>query len=130
MILQDSWSQFWKFGRFFGSFMVAEGETPTLPEASAKFFRPQINTDWHRLRAKALSESPGNHRYRLTSVYQPERVTQGTCPCDTFPNLVKCKKQLLTTLRLLFLHYSNTFITFAPKKIQYNDKQRRSTAFS
>ena len=95
-----------------------------------RFFRPQINTDWHRLRAKALSESPGNHRYRLTSVYQPERVTQGTCPCDTFPNLVKCKKQLLTTLRLLFLHYSNTFITFAPKKIQYNDKQRRSTAFS
>ena len=130
MILQDSWSQFWKFGRFFGSFMVAEGETPTFPEASAMFFRPQINTDWHRLRAKALSESPGNHRYRLTSVYQPERVTQGTCPCDTFPNLVKCKKQLLTTLRLLFLHYSNTFITFAPKKIQYNDKQRRSTAFS
>ena len=95
-----------------------------------RFFRPQINTDWHRLRAKALSESPGNHRYRLTSVYQPERVTQGTCPCDTFPNLVKCKKQLLTTLRLLFLHYSNTFITFAPKKIQYNYKQRRSTAFS
>ena len=90
-----------------------------------RFFRPQINTDCHRLRAKALSESPGNHRYRLTSVYQPERVTQGTCPCDTFPNLVKCKKQLLTTLRLLFLHYSNTFITFAAKKIQYNDKQRR-----
>ena len=130
MILQDSWSQFWKFGRFFGSFMVAEGETPTLPKASAKLFRPQINTDCHRLRAKALNESPGNHRYRLTSVYQPERVTQGTCPCDTFPNLVKCKKQLLTTLRLLFLHYSNTFITFAPKNYKYNDKQRRSTAFS
>ena len=47
-----------------------------------RFFRPQINTDWHRLRAKALSESQGNHRNRLTSVYQPERVNQGTCPCD------------------------------------------------
>ena len=80
MILQDSWSQFWKFGRFFGSFMVAEGETPTLPKASAKLFRPQINTDCHRLRAKALNESPGNHRYRLTSVYQPERVNQDTSP--------------------------------------------------
>ena len=84
MILQDSWSQFWKFGRFFGSNMVAAGETPTLPKASAKLFRPQINTDCHRLRAKALNESPGNHRYRLTSVYQPERVNQGTCPCDPF----------------------------------------------
>ena len=47
-----------------------------------RFCRPQINTDCHRLRAKALNESPGNHRYRLTSVYQPERVNQGTCPCD------------------------------------------------
>ena len=48
-----------------------------------RFFRPQINTDWHRLRAKALSESQGNHRNRLTSVYQPERVNQGTSPCDS-----------------------------------------------
>ena len=63
--------------------MVAEGETPTLPEASAKVFRPQINTDWHRLRAKALNESQGNHWDRFTSVYQPERVNQGTSPCDS-----------------------------------------------
>ena len=47
-----------------------------------RFFRPQINTDWHRLRAKALNESQRNHRDRLTSVYQPERVNQGACPCD------------------------------------------------
>ena len=37
-ILQDSWSQFWKFGRFFGSNMVAAGETPTLPEACGCYF--------------------------------------------------------------------------------------------
>ena len=47
-----------------------------------RFFRPQINTDWHRLRAKALSESQGNHRDRFTSVYQPESVNKGTSPCD------------------------------------------------
>ena len=68
------------FGRFFCSIMVAAGETPMLPEASAKVFRPQINTDWHRLRAKALNESQRNHRDRFTSVYQPERVNQDTSP--------------------------------------------------
>ena len=104
-ILEDSSAATW----------LPRARHPRSQRHPQRFFRPQINTDWHRLRAKALSESPGNHRYRLTSVYQPERVTQGTCPCDTFPNLVKCKKQLLTTLRLLFLCYSNTFITFAPK---------------
>ena len=77
-ILQDSWSQFINFGRFFGSIMVAAGKTPMLPEASAKVFRPQINTDWHRLRAKALNESQGNHWDRFTSVYQPERVNLDT----------------------------------------------------
>ena len=28
------------------------GGTPALPEAAGGFYRPQINTDWHRLRAK------------------------------------------------------------------------------
>ena len=68
------------FGRFFCSIMVAEGETPTLPEASAKVFRPQINTDWHRLRAKALNESQRNHRDRFTSVYQPKEWTKVPVP--------------------------------------------------
>ena len=47
------------FGRFFCSIMVAAGETPMLPEASAKVFRPQINTDWHRLRAKVSMNHKG-----------------------------------------------------------------------
>ena len=59
------------FGRLFCSIMVAAGETPMLPEASAKVFRPQINTDWHRLRAKALNESQGNHWDRFTSDLSP-----------------------------------------------------------
>ena len=79
----ESVHKFWKILR---QHHGCRGRDAYAPRSIRKVFLDhrlaQINTDWHRLRAKALSESQGNHRNRLTSVYQPERVNQGTSPCD------------------------------------------------